>query len=210
MTYVIALLPDKKLHDRMLAAKARAQKIAGKVEGQYLTDIPHITLLVGEYKQGVVTALATKAGLWKNMLQGKNITISSWIVFSSDPITGKETLACTFSDKSKSLLRKMQQSVLTTVQPYKKKGIPGRYADVFERMSPKLQQNVRKYGYPFIGKGWIPHVTVGSFSKSTWKPVWGALDDKCPKGDYDIGSLGIYLLTKNDKMQEKKIFLLNR
>ena len=92
-----------------------------------------------------------------NEINKKNkieIYIRSKKVFYNDPLVKLDTLVYEIN-KSKELI-KIQKKIFETFKKFISK-------NKNEEFSNKLLNfNMNKYGYPFYGKIWIPHITLGS------------------------------------------------
>ena len=156
-----------------MAAKTAAKDYAENA--QFLQDPPHLTLFVAQL---------TDAENWKselrNILDRKiSLNFDSWGSIN-DPITGKKTIISTV--KNKDMLTKMQTEVAEFLREHKF-GRAERYIGVTD---PILNKNVEKYGFPFIGEIWIPHVTIGSFEPEMCDNIMELIQDIRPEGKYDM------------------------
>ena len=69
-----------------------------------------------------------------------------------------------------------------------------------------MKKNHKKYGYPFVGKNWIPHFTISSISKKNdLKKIKLNLKKKI-KLTNRVKNISIWLINKN---QHKKLHTIN-
>ena len=84
----------------------------------------------------------------------KSITVKSKKIFYNDPLTKLDTLVLEIN-KTKKLI-KLQNDIFDT---FKENIIK----DTEKKLNNQiLSYNLKSYGYPFFGKIWIPHITLGS------------------------------------------------
>lgn len=190
MAYVITLEPEKRLYDKIVKLKNLSKNIAGNQ--LYLGDEPHLTLYAGNL-QGL-TAIKAELESLSKQLKKEKVEIKGWFVFKDDTITKKNTLVCELDNKSIGRLRDIQMKVVFVLRKYRKKEGLKRYESSYETLGTIEQENIRKYGFPFVGNIWKPHFSIASFEKNVFDKIWGKMDKLCPKGNYDIVSMNIYSL----------------
>lgn len=188
--YVIALQPEKKLKEKIKRLKKEAEKIVGKQ--QYLADEPHLTLYILKTKKEIVDAFMNEIS---RKIKKISLTVTNWIIFKNDQITGKQTLACTFAEQKK--LRALQKKVITGLNNYRTAPVISRYEKVKKTLGKKEQENLKHYGYPFVGEHWIAHVSIASFEKKAFDKIWKKMKEQCPKGAYESNNLKVYELDEN-------------
>ena len=95
------------------------------------------------------------------MIEANNskIKITSTGVFLNDPLTKGHTLF--FNLRKNIFLNKIQMNHLKIINKNIK--IVKKDKNIFKDTIYK--KNYNKYGFPFVGKIWIPHVTVASIKK---------------------------------------------
>ena len=97
--------------------------------------------------------------------------IKDWIVFKNDVLTGKNTLALSVK-KTKEIL-KIQKEIANSLLEFIDKpmsytsdwaGIGANTVDkmITSNMDKEYRDSYDKYGFPFVGDHWIPHLTIAS------------------------------------------------
>ena len=152
MRYGIFLKLEKKYEKPIQnLKKSFFKKKIGKVA--YFDHKTHLTL----YCFNTNSRLKTIKKTFLNEINKKNkieIYLRSKKVFYNDPLVKLDTLVYEIN-KSKELI-KIQKKIFETFQKFISK-------NKNEEFSNKLlNYNMNKYGYPFYGKIWIPHITLGS------------------------------------------------
>jgi 2'-5' RNA ligase len=187
----IALTPDEPFHGRLKSLKALVRSIAG--EQQYLADPPHLTLYVGAFREAgpVIAAL-------DGIAQGDSpveIDLAGWHVFLGDPLTGRSTIVCDPAPSCVSRLRALQGRVVDAVSPLRDpEASARRYRFALASLSPEEAASVARYGYPFVGEIWRPHLTVASVAPGDWNAVWAALEPEAPHGSIRCSRMTLYSL----------------
>ena len=199
--YVIALEPGRKLSGKIRSIKKKAKRITGPQK--YLADAPHCTLMVvnsgraAEIKEELAKACADLIAPGLDKIE---LGIRGWFVFSDDVITGNETLVAELERRSQAELAKIQEKTVIRMSRLRSPGLPERYAKARPGLPKDMRESLKKFGYPFVGRGWKPHMTIASFDKPAFAGVWKALKDSCPKGRFKFGSAAIYRLGKDEKL----------
>ena len=145
---------NKSFENIVLLQKDKIKKKFGK---QIYLDHPvHLTLFTLNIKK--ITALRNiyndeKIHKKKRKLK---IKINSTGIFANDPLTKGHTLF--YSIKKNLLLKSIQMKHLKLIN--KKIKVFKQNSNIFK--DSILKKNYNKYGFPFAGKIWIPHVTAAS------------------------------------------------
>lgn len=195
-TYVITLIPEKKLCNIILNLKNKAKKIVGNQ--LYIDDLPHITLYIINVKESFFDDFEEKISLKKF-----NIYISGWLNFLNDPITKKNTI--TFRIKKNKEIDKYQKDIINLFDNIKK-NVSKRYKKMYPSLNKEFKNNIELYGYPFIGNIWKPHISIASFDKESFNKIYDNFKKIDINGSYYIDSLNIYKLDEN----KNKLKLLKR
>ena len=95
----------------------------------------------------------------KNKSETLNLEINSTGIFFNDPLTKGHTLH--YAIKKNNLLKSIQMSHLKIIN----KKIYVFKNDIQKIKNLTLKKNYNKYGFPFAGRVWIPHITVASIKK---------------------------------------------
>ena len=144
--------PQKKIKRKILHFKKKVKKNFGKQP--YLSHPPHSTL----FTLNVSEKILKEKKILKNLIimanYKNNLTILKTDIFKKDPITGGKTLY--FKIKKTPFLQILQLMLLKKFLKFSIKKRQKKFKFNW------MMKNYVKYGYPFIGKKWIPHFTVAS------------------------------------------------
>lgn len=147
---------DKIFENKVLLQKNKIKKEFGK---QIYLDHPvHLTLFTLDIKKiSSLRAIYNKTKI--NNKKKLEIKINTTGIFANDPLTKGHTLF--YGIKKNLLLRAIQMNHLKMIN--KKIKVLKKNSNIFGNST--LKKNYNKYGFPFAGKVWIPHVTVASIRK---------------------------------------------
>ena len=198
VNYVIALEPEWVLFNKITKLKEKVKKIVGKQ--LYLGDEPHLTIFVGDFESCEKWLEGLKK-LIKNKISGLTIEINRWDIFGNDVITQMKTLACGIEQKDYEKLRALQMMIVNYLLNHKTNVIIPRYSKIIDNIDETLKENIKKFGFPFIGDIWKPHFGIASFDEGEFKRVWNNIKDSCPIGKFSIKSVNIYELEKTEKLK---------
>ena len=154
--YFISLIPEKVLYEKISKAK---EIIFNEFGNQiYLLDPPHLTLIVSNTDKinELVAELRIKAKNKKKI----PCSIIDWLIFSEDKITGQAALALKVLDKDERLL-KIQSEMSSLAAIYKSEVVPKRYNNI-GNLSSEEKKNIALYGYPYVGRKWLPHISISA------------------------------------------------
>ena len=147
---------NKKIENKVLFYKNKVSRRFGKQI--YLNHPVHLTLFTLEIKK-IEDLKNTYFNLKiKKKTKIKNISITSPGVFYNDPLTNGHTLY--FNLKKNNFLKNLQLKHLKIINNNLK--VSKKNLKILK--NKKLKKNYLKYGFPFAGKIWIPHITVASIS----------------------------------------------
>ena len=196
--YAFCLEPEKRLYE--IVSSIKKEILAKYGSSLYLEDPPHITLYVGRFKDKFLEESKYLTNLVKEN-HGICISVEVTFIFGPDPITGMDTPI--YLVKSTPELRRLQEETIHFLEKHREKGIVKRYSTI--KFEKSFQNNLDKYGYPFVGSVWKPHISLGSFNKNCVdlnKIKW---EDKVKPGNYKIKELVIYSLDEDsEKLTEIK------
>lgn len=199
-TYAIALEPEKSLYDKVLKLKDIAKSLAGKQ--QYLDDPPHVTIYVGDFKPKFNWEYSFAKII--DSINNVSVRVNGWHKFTSDPITKKDTLVCSIEPSDQ--LKSVQSTVIEFLSKYKSPVLAARYKSVYNNLQKAYQENLDKYGFPFVGNVWKPHIGIASFSHEAFDKVWMHIKDKCPVGSYKIASINLFSVDTEDNIVLERHF----
>lgn len=208
--YVITLDPDNGLKDSIISLKKQAKAIAGSQ--LYIDDVPHITLYLGDFEDisrfdNAFRELVNEIKESKPFMEG--ITVNEWVVFEDDVSTGSTTLVCGIKEHDIKELKIIQQKVVSFMEKFRKKEIIKRFRENYDRFGDIEKSNLDKYGFPYVGDIWEPHLTIASFDKQSFNKIQEKFKNKCPKGLYRLVSASIYELDEsNEKISLVKTYTI--
>jgi len=181
--YVVTLTPDERAVEEVKSLKSRLRDIVG--QQQYMNDEPHVTLYVGDLDIDI------ESGLDLPCLRKSTFEITGWEVFREDTVTGNHTLVCRIKSQG---LHEYQKEVAATLESSRRRPMIERFEKTYDDFDERRQENLTGYGYPFIGEGWKPHLTIASIDPSDFQKAWGELEDEAPIGEYEFESVTVYEL----------------
>ena len=154
---VIINLP-KNINNKIIKIKKFVKKNYGNQT--YLNHPPHITLFTCDIKSLKEFKNYLKK-INKSMKFNKKITIKTNKLkfFNEDQITKENTFYLSIN-KNKNL-KILQEKIYKKLKP----NIKYNYKVEQSLKDHLLKKNYLKYGYPFLGQIWVPHITIASMNK---------------------------------------------
>lgn len=122
-------------------------------KSMYLNHLVHSTIYVLNIEPNRLNYLIEEFESLKKVLSPLNAEITNWRVFENDILTNLNTL-CLEIDKNKDL-KVLQEKVVKSFSKFHSKKMNNNFKG-------DLKFSNDKYGYPFVGDHWIPHITIGS------------------------------------------------
>jgi hypothetical protein len=185
----LALEPDEAFRAEVLAFKDRVRRLVG--EQLYLDHPPHLTLSMSVYPTG-----RDLTGPVEEFCRGRSaprVSVCGWHVFEADHLTGNHTLVCDVTGDTRAPLARLQREAVAATAPLRDRGATRAcYDESWPRLSETERENVERYGFPFLGPIWHPHVTVASIRPECWETVWSELAGRAPKASVEFPNLSIY------------------
>jgi 2'-5' RNA ligase len=120
---------------------------------KYLDHLVHTTIYVFDTDLIELNQIIKEFESLQNKLHPQSLQITNWRVFENDILTSLNTLCLEI--KLTNHLRLFQENIVKALSKFNSN----------ERNSTfngDLKRSNDKYGYPFVGKHWIPHLTIGS------------------------------------------------
>lgn len=187
---LVALLKTKgKLRLKINNLKSKFKKKFKYIE--YINDIPHLTICKTKiYEKNIKKIIKDEIYFDKFF-----IVSNKFNVFKNDPITKGNSFYLNIK-KNKNLVN-LQRNVVKVLSKFR----------TIEKMDFKnkiLNNNFKNFGFPFVGKIWKPHISIGS-----------VLDNKIDKtylqnfqkqnfySKTEINKIYFYSLNKNQKLTFK-------
>ena len=195
--YFIALEPEKRVYDEILKQK----RIIGDLNDSqaYLSHPPHTTLMplnLGNHNNPNnhdEKIIINKLGLFAAQTNKIASEISGLHVFYDDAAAGGgHTIVYNFSDESANALRKMQLLIINLLSMGDEMKFFSADSPVFAKLGGLEKQNILKYGFPYIGSNWIPHLTLASIDKEGFDEIYSIVSKQNLKGEFAFDSIVLY------------------
>jgi len=185
----LALEPDEAFAAEVLAFKERVRRLVGKQ--LYLDHPPHLTLAMSVFR--TEGDMSGPIGELCRGLAAPAVTIRGWHVFEADQLTGSHTLVCDVAPDTREPLVRVQREAIGAAAPLRDPVATREcYDESWERLSAEERANVERFGFPFVGPIWHPHVTVASIRPEDWDAVWPQLAGTPPDAIVRFSYLSIY------------------
>ena len=121
------------------------------------------------------------------------VTVCGWHVFETDQLTGNHTLVCDVEADTRAPLVRLQQETIAVTAPLRdRRATRACYGESWARLSEVERENVERFGFPFLGSIWHPHVTVASIRPECWDAVWSELAGRPPGTTVEFPHLSIF------------------
>lgn len=120
---------------------------------KYLNHLPHLSLYVFNINPDDLSDVILEFKEMQKLLDQCSAQIVKWKVFENDILTKLNTL-CLEIELSNDL-KNLQMKVVDSLNKFHFKNNNNKYVG-------ELKFSNDRYGYPFIGNHWIPHITIGS------------------------------------------------
>ena len=165
---------------------------------KYLTHPIHSTLAVFKFKKKIKKSFFKSLNKKKYSLKKFNLTITKPSIFYNDSLTKGNTLY--FKIKNNKKLINLQRKILNHFQ-----NIDSYIVRNQKFKNKKFNNNFKKYGFPFVGKDWMPHFTVASIktkSKIKDEIIKEFLSQKIFYKSFKVTFFSIWIINRN---KHKKI-----
>jgi len=169
-------VPGNEFNEFVLEWKAKAELI--EPDAMYLHHPVHATLFLfyGEkQKESKYTSLISNTS--------PDFPSAQWVVFENDAVTGGDTL--TIGLEKTGAWEFLQLNLAESMKPFIVK--PIEYPNSWEGPFNVSYQN---YGFPFVGKHWLPHVSIASFKNKSF--IQEAIDTPIKINEINCGELALY------------------
>ena len=169
-------VPGNEFQELVLSWKKKAELV--EPDATYLHHPVHATLFLfyGEKQKEIeYTSLIKKdAPIFKS---------AEWLVFENDAVTGGDTLTIGLEKTLDWEL--LQLDLAEGLKPYILKLVeyPNEWSGPF-----KISH--QNYGFPFVGKHWLPHVSIASFKNKSF--IQEAIDTPIKINEINCGELALF------------------
>lgn len=176
-------LPDDKLNHQIHQIKDFF--INKKIKQKYLDHIAHTTIYTLTINESELDSLMSQFGSLKQSVSSFSSVINNWIVFENDSLTGLNTLCLKydFTNDFENLQNSVVQSLYKFHIPLENLNLEG-----------ELLRSNMLYGFPFVGKHWVPHLTIGSLDMSKNNLIKLCNDKFNFPRPVVINNLGLYII----------------
>lgn len=169
-------VPGNEFQELVLSWKKKAELV--EPDATYLNHPVHATLFLfyGEKQKEdeYVSHIEKKAPIFKS---------AEWLVFENDAVTGGDTL--TIGLEKTLDWEILQLDLAEGLKPYILKLVeyPNEWSGPF-----KISH--QNYGFPFVGKHWMPHVSIASFKNKSF--IQEAIDTPIKINEINCGELALF------------------
>lgn len=163
---------------------------------QYLDHLAHMTVYVFDIHPTKLPETIQKFENLQNILLPLSSEITNWKVFENDLLTNLNTL-CLEIELTADLFQ-LQTNVVNDLQEFHTNKIKKTFDGVFKVSNDK-------YGYPFVGKHWIPHFTIGSMEIEVNKIIEFSTALFHFSKPFTINNLSLFKIEKDSHFLIKKI-----
>lgn len=155
----IFIEPDLKLKKKILFWKKKFNKKTNKIF--YLNHPPHMTLCTKSLKIDKFIKIKILTSLNNIISKEKSFKLkfNKSSIFKKDPVTKCDTIF--FKCKKNNKLSNIQNKIILYLSKFK--NIKKEKINFKKKI---FNHNYKKYGYPFVGKQWKPHMTICSVENS--------------------------------------------
>ena len=151
MGFAVFIEPEGVLRTNILRWK---EMVEAKYPNQsYCSHPPHSTLIHVNVKQEEMAILAV-GEILKNFSAFKNRIVETDVFWNDSAAGGGHTLYWKIA--SKQILFDLQKQVAESLHPF----ICSNPEPEFIKNSILLKNSFHRYGFPFIGSHWIPHLSI--------------------------------------------------
>tara|TARA_B100000787_G_scaffold11354_1_gene8462 strand:- start:2205 stop:2813 length:609 start_codon:yes stop_codon:yes gene_type:complete len=144
----------KKIENKILLQKKKVKNLFG--DQVYLNHPVHLTLFTLKIRKISELKIFYKKLESKKETKSLIISLSSADIFLDDPLTGGHTIF--YKIKKNKVLNLIQIDHLKKIN--KKITVLKNDLHLFKNLT--LRKNYKDYGFPFVGKIWLPHITIAS------------------------------------------------
>jgi len=194
VNFGIFITPRGKLYHNIIGWKNKIQTTLP--DQHYCSHPPHCTILHSEMSNESEIIESLKK-LISNLRKFKLYTYKTSVFWNDFATNRSHTLVWTFQESTE--IREIQIKIANELGPF----IKARPIPTHLNKSKVLLDSFTKFGYPFVGKHWTPHMTVASLStKKDHYLITEFLSQKVSL-DLEINSLELWQI---DKEKHSKIY----
>lgn len=165
------------------------------IKSKYLDHFAHLTFYVFETASSNLKTVIDTFSAIKQDFNSFEISISGLNVFEEDILTGLNTLH--YEVEKSNNLSQFQLQIVKSLSPYAQ-------VNEMKNFKGNFHQSYRKWGYPFVGDIWIPHITIGSVDMPKNELIDQALKFKIQKTN-KFDNLSLFLIEADNHTLLNKI-----
>ena len=165
------------------------------IKSKYLDHFAHLTFYVFETASSNLETVIDSFSAIKQDFNSLKISLSGLNVFEDDILTGLNTLY--YEVEKSNNLSQLQLQIVESLCPYVE-------VNEMKNFKGNFHQSYRKWGYPFVGNIWIPHVTIGSVDMSKNELIDQALKFRIPTIT-EFDNLSLFLIDGDNHTLLNKI-----
>lgn len=194
--YAILWLPSQPITNYIQLWKDRVTKV--EPDATYLNHPVHSTFFVFMADESSEDKLIETLDTCSKSVAGFNIEFGNWSIFRSDNVTGGDTIILAI--KPNETLYKCQEMIASAFNQYKKQQLdyPNKWEGVYK-------ESFDRFGFPFVGKHWLPHISVASVSRQGKDLINEILDSKIVLKTESINSLSLFKIVEENHILLKTI-----
>lgn len=186
--YFIAFEPDERLEKSILLQKESVLNAVGNQK--YLSHPPHFTVIVftSDEEEELCKIFLDEASKIKKF----KINISGLHIFYDDVLTGGNSVVYNLDDKDIKFLKNLQNNLVQAIDSVNSKELFLNEKEKFDKLSKIERENVLKWGFPYVGDIWMPHITIASINKTKFEEAIKIIRNNEFSGPFFIDSICLY------------------
>ncbi|MBM3231765.1 hypothetical protein FJZ21_00070 [Candidatus Pacearchaeota archaeon] len=190
MKYFIALEPERKVYEKIMDHKETVFNLVG--DQKFLSHSPHTTLVLLNLDDYGEKIILEKISSFVSKTKKINSEIKGMHVFYNDIQTGGNTITYNFSSFATKNLKNLQVEFLDSLNISDKMKFFSSESDVFKKSGQIEKDNIIKYGFPFVGENWIPHLSLASIDQKVFDLVHKTILGQNLAGQFVFDSIVLY------------------
>lgn len=197
--YFISLDPDKNISDKIIEQKNTIFELVG--EQKYLSHPPHTTAIV--FTSDNIDKVIQELAKLSSQISRFEVEIKGLHIFYNDAFTEGNSITYSFDEKSTEKLKKIQMLIIDKINKYNTKKFIEQDSPIYAALGNKEKENAVKYGFPFVGNVWFPHITLASINKEDFEEVYDKINSSPIKSKLSIPSISLYKVGEHSLLIKK-------
>jgi len=191
-TYCILWEPPNNIVSFVQKYKDKVRSIAPS--SSYLNHFVHSTIYVFNSDNERSEIIEEINNCIKN-IQIFYVNIYNWRVFYNDLITKSDTLVLEIEINKKII--NFQNKIVKSLSNIRSNNI--HYNNTWEG---EYLESYNRWGFPFVGNHWIPHITIASLSNQN-KFINNTIQDDISFPSTQLNTISLYLIKNNEHIKIK-------